>query len=122
MAHPAARRRLGDAIAVRRLPLAEQSKHVSAGLARKSYMPLVSDEVKALLRTAAKNFANALQSDAEWWATRHAAFSAKFEQWFAQGRTRPGWILALKTPSGSPALMRRRSRGRLKALSVSRRR
>lgn len=66
-------------------PLAEQAKYISYGPARKSSMALIGDEVKAMLPTAAENMANALETDAEWWATHHAALSAEFERWLAAG-------------------------------------
>ncbi len=66
-------------------PLAEQTKHISYGPARKSSMALVGDKVKPMLPTAAENLQNALQTDAEWWATRHAELTARFEQWLAGG-------------------------------------
>jgi putative spermidine/putrescine transport system substrate-binding protein len=66
-------------------PLAEQTKYISYGPARKSSMALVGDGVKAMLPTAVENMGNALQTDAEWWATHHAALSAEFERWLAAG-------------------------------------
>ena len=66
--------------------LAEQTRYISYGPARMSAMALVADETKAMLPTAAANMANALQTDAGWWATHHAALSAKFEEWLAKGR------------------------------------
>ena len=65
--------------------LAEQTKYISYGPARKSSMALVADQVAAMLPTAEENMANALQSDAEWWATHQAELSAKFEEWLAKG-------------------------------------
>jgi len=65
--------------------LAEQTKYISYGPARKSSMALVEDKVKSMLPTAADNVGNALQSDAVWWATHHAELSAKFEEWLAKG-------------------------------------
>ena len=66
--------------------LAEQTRYISYGPARVSAMALVADETKAMLPTAAANMANALQMDAGWWATHHAALSAKFEEWLSKGR------------------------------------
>ena len=66
-------------------PLAEQTKYISYGPARKSSMSMVADSTKALLPTADENMANALQSDANWWADNHDALSAKVEQWLARG-------------------------------------
>jgi len=65
--------------------LAEQTKYISYGPARKSAMALVDDKVKAMLPTAASNTGNALQTDAVWWATHHAELSSRFEKWLAQG-------------------------------------
>ena len=67
-------------------PLAEQTRHISYGPARRSAMPLVDDGVRAMLPTAAENMANALQMNAEWWATHQVELSAKMEQWLAKGR------------------------------------
>jgi putative spermidine/putrescine transport system substrate-binding protein len=65
--------------------LAEQTKYISYGPARRSSMALIGNSVKAMLPTAADNMANALQTDAQWWATHHAGLSAKFETWLAKG-------------------------------------
>jgi putative spermidine/putrescine transport system substrate-binding protein len=65
--------------------LAEQTKYISYGPARKSAMALVGDQVKSMLPTAASNMGNALQTDAVWWATHHAELSARFEEWLASG-------------------------------------
>jgi len=69
--------------------LAEQTKYISYGPARKSSMPLVSNKVKAMLPTSADNMSNALQTNAEWWATHQTELSAKFEQWLAKGGRGP---------------------------------
>ena len=60
-------------------PLAEQTEYISYGPGRLSAMALVSDQVAPHLPTAEANMANALQIDAEWWATHHAELSAAFE-------------------------------------------
>ena len=65
--------------------LAEQTKYISYGPARKSSMVLVGDKVKTMLPTAPENMANALQTNAEWWASHQVELSAKFEQWLAKG-------------------------------------
>ncbi len=65
--------------------LAEQTKYISYGPARKSSMALVSESNKAHLPTATDNMANALQTDADWWARHHVALAAKFEEWLAKG-------------------------------------
>lgn len=65
--------------------LAEQAKYISYGPARKSSLAMISDDVKAMLPTSAENMANALQTDAAWWATHHAELSAAFERWLAAG-------------------------------------
>ncbi len=49
-------------------------------------MAMVPDQTKRLLPTAQENMANALQTDADWWATHQVAMRAKFEQWLATGR------------------------------------
>ena len=66
-------------------PLAEQTKYISYGPARVSSMALVGEQVKAMLPTAEENMANALQTDADWWASHHAELTAKFEDWLAAG-------------------------------------
>ncbi|MDX1528339.1 MAG: ABC transporter substrate-binding protein [Gammaproteobacteria bacterium] len=66
--------------------LAEQTKYITYGPARKSSLVMVSDQTKRLLPTAPENMGNALQTDADWWADRHVAMRAKFEQWLASGR------------------------------------
>ena len=65
--------------------LAEQTKFISYGPARKSSMPLVGDEVKTMLPTAAENMTNALQTNADWWASHQAALSKEFERWLLKG-------------------------------------
>ena len=69
--------------------LAEQTKYISYGPARKSAMALVSEATAPMLPTADANMATALKSDAEWWATHHADMSAKFEQWFLKSGRGP---------------------------------
>ena len=66
-------------------PLAEQTKYISYGPARKSSMPLVADAIKPHLPTAPDNMATALQTDAAWWATHHEELSEKFEAWLLEG-------------------------------------
>ncbi len=66
-------------------PLAEQTKYISYGPARLSSMALVSDSVKTMLPTFPEHMASALQTDAAWWATHHAALTARFEEWLASG-------------------------------------
>ncbi len=66
-------------------PLAEQTKYISYGPARKSSMAMVADITKTHLPTAADNMANPLQSDAAWWAAHHVELSAKFEEWLVKG-------------------------------------
>lgn len=66
-------------------PLAEQTKYITYGPARKSSMAMVAEQTKGLLPTAEENMAMALQSDADWWATHHVALRAKFEQWLSGG-------------------------------------
>ncbi|MCP4329746.1 MAG: ABC transporter substrate-binding protein [Alphaproteobacteria bacterium] len=65
--------------------LAEQTKYISYGPARKSSMALIGDKVKAMLPTAPEHLTNALQTDAAWWATHQDDLSAKFEDWLAGG-------------------------------------
>ncbi len=67
-------------------PLAEQTKHITYGPARRSALALVAEETKRLLPTAEENLAKALQTDAAWWATHHAALREAFEKWYATGR------------------------------------
>jgi putative spermidine/putrescine transport system substrate-binding protein len=66
-------------------PLADQTKYISYGPARKSSMALVAEATKAHLPTAAENMANALQTNADWWASHHVELSAEFEEWLAKG-------------------------------------
>lgn len=66
-------------------PLAAQTKYISYGPARQSSMALVDDAVKSMLPTFPENMANALQTDAAWWATHHGELSARFEEWLAKG-------------------------------------
>jgi putative spermidine/putrescine transport system substrate-binding protein len=69
--------------------LAEQTKYISYGPARKSSMALVGDGVRAMLPTNPDHLANALQTDAAWWAANHADLTAKFEAWLAAGGRGP---------------------------------
>ena len=66
-------------------PLAEQTKYISYGPARRSAMALVPEATKALLPTAEENMQRALQTDADWWADRHQELAARFEEWLAAG-------------------------------------
>ena len=66
--------------------LAEQTKYITYGPTRVSSMAHVSDEKKAMLPSAAENMANALQTNAEWWATHQTELKAKLEGWLAKGR------------------------------------
>ena len=66
-------------------PLAEQTKYISYGPARRSSFSLIPDATKPHLPTTPDNMANALQTDAQWWAARHEAIDAEFERWLAQG-------------------------------------
>jgi putative spermidine/putrescine transport system substrate-binding protein len=65
--------------------LAEQARYISYGPARESSLAMIADETKALLPTSKENMANALQTDAAWWADHHVELKAKFEQWLAEG-------------------------------------
>ena len=65
--------------------LAEQTKYISYGPARISAMALVDEATKAMLPTAQANMSNALQMNADWWATHHAELSASFEEWLTKG-------------------------------------
>ena len=67
-------------------PLAEQTKHITYGPARRSSLVLVAEQTKRLLPTAEENMAKALQTDAAWWATHHVALREAFEKWYASGR------------------------------------
>ena len=69
--------------------LADQTKHISYGPARRSAMALVADDTKAMLPTAEANMATALQMDAGWWASRHGDLAGKFEKWLASGGRGP---------------------------------
>jgi putative spermidine/putrescine transport system substrate-binding protein len=66
-------------------PLAEQARYISYGPARKSSMALIDETVKPMLPTASENMANALQTDAAWWAGHYDELSIKFEQWLTGG-------------------------------------
>ena len=52
-------------------------------------MALVAEATEPHLPTAGKNRANALQADAEWWASRLTGLSARFEEWLAAGGRGP---------------------------------
>ncbi len=66
-------------------PLANQTKYISYGPARKSSMALISEKTRQMLPTAPDHLTNALQTNADWWATHHDALTAKFEEWLASG-------------------------------------
>ena len=65
--------------------LAEQTKYISYGPARKSSMVLVGNNVKGLLPTDSNNMATALQSNAEWWASHQNELAQRFEKWQVSG-------------------------------------
>ena len=52
-------------------------------------MALVDEDTRAMLPTAAANMANALQTDAGWWATHHGELSARVRAVAGEGRARP---------------------------------
>jgi putative spermidine/putrescine transport system substrate-binding protein len=64
--------------------LADQTKYISYGPARKSSMALVSDEVKPHLPTSPENFQNALQNSFEWWADNQDDMNERFNAWLAK--------------------------------------
>ena len=66
-------------------PLAEQTKYITYGPARKSSMSMVAEQTKRLLPTAPENMATALQSDAAWWASHQKELTEKFEKWLVSG-------------------------------------
>ena len=66
--------------------LANQTRYITYGPARKSAMSLVDEATRAMLPTARANMTTALQMDADWWATHHAEMSAGFEEWLAKGQ------------------------------------
>lgn len=61
--------------------LVDQTRYISYGPARKSSVARVDASVLDHLPTAEKNMANALQTDAGWWATNMPALKARFEAW-----------------------------------------
>lgn len=65
--------------------LAEQTKYISYGPARKSSMAMLSDEAKTYLPTSEEHLANALQINAEWWAENQDEMRAAFEAWLVSG-------------------------------------
>lgn len=64
--------------------LADQTKYISYGPARKSSMQLVSKAVKPHLPTEQSNFAKALQNDFEWWADHNDEMNQRFAAWLAK--------------------------------------
>ncbi len=68
--------------------LVDQTKYISYGPARKSSVAKVGAEVLDHLPTAEKNMANALQTNAGWWASRLPEMREQFEGWIksAEGR------------------------------------
>ena len=65
--------------------LAEQTRYIPYGPARKSSMALVDEAIKPHLPTAEANMANALQSDSQWWASRQEEMTIRFERWLIDG-------------------------------------
>ncbi|XWN30068.1 MAG: ABC transporter substrate-binding protein [Devosia sp.] len=65
--------------------LANQTKYISYGPARKSSMAFVSADVLPHLPTSEENLATALQIDAGWWADNLDTMSTAFEAWAVQG-------------------------------------
>jgi putative spermidine/putrescine transport system substrate-binding protein len=61
--------------------LAEQTKYISYGPARRSSMAKVGTAVLDHLPTAENNIANALQINAGWWAVNKPALEKRFEAW-----------------------------------------
>lgn len=64
--------------------LADQTKYISYGPARKSSMQLVSEAMKPHLPTEQGNFARALQNNYEWWADYSDEMNQRFAAWLAK--------------------------------------
>jgi len=61
--------------------LARQAAHIPYGPARKSSLEKVPPEIRPNLPTAEKNFRNALESNAQWWAENRERLNRRFERW-----------------------------------------
>ena len=61
--------------------LVDQTQYISYGPARRSSVAKVDAAVLEHLPTAEKNLANALQTNAGWWADKLPAIRAQFEDW-----------------------------------------
>jgi putative spermidine/putrescine transport system substrate-binding protein len=64
--------------------LADQTRYISYGPARKSSMPLVSEAVRRHLPTEQGNFARALQNNFEWWADHSDEMNERFAAWLVK--------------------------------------
>lgn len=61
--------------------MAEQSRNIAYGPARKSALAMLSDDVTAKLPTAEANSRNAIWSNQTWWAENQARLNARFNAW-----------------------------------------
>jgi putative spermidine/putrescine transport system substrate-binding protein len=61
--------------------MAEQSRHIAYGPARKSALAMLADEMKAKLPTAEANSQNAIWSNHGWWAENQERLNARFTAW-----------------------------------------
>ncbi len=67
--------------ATRSTQLAEQARHIPYGPVRRSSLQLMNKNARPQLPTAKKNFANALQINARWWAEHYGRINRRFEEW-----------------------------------------
>ena len=66
------------------VPLADQTKYISYGPARHSSMALVGNDVQQYLPTTENNMKNAVQIDAQWWASRLSSIRSQFDAWLGE--------------------------------------
>ncbi len=61
--------------------LAQQASYIPYGPVRRSSLPLVRPEMRAMLPTAERNLTTAIENDARWWSENLERLSQRFEQW-----------------------------------------
>lgn len=64
--------------------LASQMRYVPYGPARRSALPLIEPQIRAMLPTAPDNRRTAVEGNAEWWSRNLDRISRRFERWIDQ--------------------------------------
>jgi len=64
--------------------LANQMRYIPYGPVRRSALPLIEPEIRAMLPTAPANMETAVEGNAEWWSENLTRITRRFERWLDQ--------------------------------------